>query len=212
MLLLNTIFQLSLLLLAKAHFQLQFPAPRGAFVEDKEPTFCDGYTTPASNRTSLSMADSYISLNSEHPNWVVTVLVANSSNPTSFANFSQVTAFTQNSGEGLFCLPFSLSKTNATSLNLQDGQNVTLQIVFAADDGSLFQCADVTLSNSTTNPQPTSGCTAGNLQGGNGSSGNNSTGTSSGSNGSNGAETVTVVTATSALAVVFTFISLLLSI
>ncbi len=29
-----------LLTTVSAHFQLQFPPPRGAFVEDQEPTFC----------------------------------------------------------------------------------------------------------------------------------------------------------------------------
>ena len=29
-----------LLTVASAHFQLQYPPPRGVFVEDKEPTFC----------------------------------------------------------------------------------------------------------------------------------------------------------------------------
>ncbi|KAG7099454.1 hypothetical protein E1B28_001305 [Marasmius oreades] len=120
--------QLSLLLLTTAHFQLQFPSPRGPFNEDQEPNFCDGYTTPASNRTQLSLTDSYISLVSEHPSWVVTVLLANTPNPTSFDNFTQVTAFTKNTGEGTFCMPFSLTQSNATALGLQDGQNVTLQV------------------------------------------------------------------------------------
>ncbi len=29
---------------ASAHFQLQFPDPRGAFNEDNEPTFCGMFT------------------------------------------------------------------------------------------------------------------------------------------------------------------------
>ncbi|KAF9270455.1 hypothetical protein L218DRAFT_35682 [Marasmius fiardii PR-910] len=123
----RAVFQLSLLFLTAAHFQLQFPPPRGAFVENNEPNFCDGYTTPASNRTKLSMTNSYISLTSEHPSWVVTVLLANTANPTSFDNFTQATPFTKNSGEGTFCMPFSLTNSNVTGL--QDGQNVTLQVI-----------------------------------------------------------------------------------
>lgn len=30
----------SLVAAVNAHFQLQFPTPRGVFVEDDEPTFC----------------------------------------------------------------------------------------------------------------------------------------------------------------------------
>lgn len=37
---LQTLLFAALAGLASAHFQLQFPAPRGAFDEDQEPTFC----------------------------------------------------------------------------------------------------------------------------------------------------------------------------
>ncbi|KAK1229380.1 hypothetical protein PQX77_007557 [Marasmius sp. AFHP31] len=151
------------------------------------------------------MTDSYISLLSEHTNWVVAVLLANSTNPTSFDNFTQITSFTANTGEGTFCMPFSLAKSNATGLDLKSGQNVTLQIQFAGDDGSLFQCADVTLSNSTTDPTPTSGCTVGNLQ----ETASNGTGASGGNN---GAEAMTVTTAIPGIAVAYALITLLLAI
>lgn len=36
----GTFLLAGLLTTVSAHFQLQFPAPRGAFVEDQEPTFC----------------------------------------------------------------------------------------------------------------------------------------------------------------------------
>ncbi|KAJ8084268.1 hypothetical protein PM082_003036 [Marasmius tenuissimus] len=207
MLLLKSIFHLSLFLLVKAHFKLQFPSPRGAFNEENEPNFY-GYTTPATNRTTISMTDSYIALLSEHTNWVVAVLLANSTNPTSFDNFTQITSFTRNTGEGTFCMPFSLAKSNATGLDLKTGQNVTLQIEFAGDDGSLFQCADVTLSNSTTDSTPTSGCTAGNLQETDGTA-SNGTGASGGNNGT---EAMTVTTAIPGIAVALALISLLLAI
>ena len=54
------------------------------------------------------------------------ILLSTASDPTSFKNFSQVTPYAQAHGEGLFCIPFDLSKTNATGL--QDGQNVTIQV------------------------------------------------------------------------------------
>ncbi|KIK71268.1 hypothetical protein GYMLUDRAFT_33412 [Collybiopsis luxurians FD-317 M1] len=133
---------------ASAHFQLQFPPPRGAFNEPAEVNFCDGYNSVASNRTAFPMSNGLISFNSEHPQWTATVFVSNLSNPTSFDNFTQIFPFFQESIEGSFCMPFDLSQTNDTSLNLKNGDNVTLQILFNGGDGNLFQCADLTLDNS----------------------------------------------------------------
>ncbi|KAE9410821.1 hypothetical protein BT96DRAFT_912264 [Gymnopus androsaceus JB14] len=139
---------------ASAHFQLQFPEPRGVFNMDNEPTFCDGYDTVASNRTSFPIgSNGLISLNSEHPQWTATVLITNVSNPTSFDNFTQITPFFQESIEGLFCMHFDLSSTNVTSaggIPLQNGDNVTMQILYNGGDGNLYQCADLTLSDSAT--------------------------------------------------------------
>lgn len=74
-----------------AHFQMQYPEPRGAFVEDDEPSFCgelsactvyfvfngltfslthaDGYTNAVDNRTVFPFGQGFITLNSEHPTW-----------------------------------------------------------------------------------------------------------------------------------------------
>ncbi|KAJ4476748.1 hypothetical protein J3R30DRAFT_3658014 [Lentinula aciculospora] len=129
-----------------AHFQLQFPPPRGTFVEDQEPTFCDGYDSVASNRTSFPLNNGIISLNSEHPQWTAAVFITNASNPTSFDNFTQITPFFQENIEGSFCMQFDLSQTNATGLT--NGENVTIQFLFDGGDGNLFQCADLTLDTS----------------------------------------------------------------
>ncbi|KAJ8508082.1 hypothetical protein ONZ45_g9604 [Pleurotus djamor] len=131
--------------IVNAHFQLQFPAPRGPFVEDDEPTFCDGFRA-VGNRTEFPLSGGFYSLNSEHPRWTVTALLAPIANPTSFDNFTQVTAFGQLTGEGVYCLPLDFSTSNITTLAA--GQNVTLQIEFSGGDGNLFQCADLTLSDS----------------------------------------------------------------
>ncbi|KAK0465336.1 uncharacterized protein EV420DRAFT_1513926 [Desarmillaria tabescens] len=128
---------------ASAHFQLQFPEPRGTFDEDNEPTFCDGYTSVAQNRTEFPLDSGFFSLNSEHPSWTAAVYLSTSSNPTSFDNFSQIVPFFQLSGEGLFCLPLNLSSTNATGLT--SGQNATIQILYNGGDSNLYQCADLTL-------------------------------------------------------------------
>ncbi|KIM48435.1 hypothetical protein M413DRAFT_440167 [Hebeloma cylindrosporum] len=133
-----------------AHFQLQYPPPRGVFVEDDEPTFCDGYLTAVSNRSEFPLSGGFFSLNSEHPKWTAGVLISTLPDPKSFNNFSQVNSFFQIQGEGAFCIPLDFSKSNVTSLST--GQNVTIQIVFDGGDGQLYQCADLTLSNSFTIP------------------------------------------------------------
>ncbi|KAK0473204.1 hypothetical protein IW261DRAFT_704433 [Armillaria novae-zelandiae] len=145
---------------ASAHFQLQFPDPRGTFDEDNEPTFCDGYTSVAQNRTEFPLNSGFFSLNSEHPSWTGTaqsrsiydlinirnsaaVYLSTSSNPTSFDDFKQIVPFFQMQGEGIYCLPLNLSATNATGLTNE--QNVTIQILYNGGDSQLYQCSDLTL-------------------------------------------------------------------
>ncbi|KAJ6604420.1 hypothetical protein DFH09DRAFT_308466 [Mycena vulgaris] len=135
----------SLIAVASAHFQLAFPAPRGVFVEDDEPTFCDGYDNEATNRTVFPLSGGFFTLNSEHTTWTAGVALATKPNSTSFDDFKPVVPFFQLTGEGVFCIPLDFSKTNATGLT--DGQNVTVEITFNGGDGPLYQCADLTLSS-----------------------------------------------------------------
>ncbi|KAJ7357129.1 hypothetical protein DFH08DRAFT_475008 [Mycena albidolilacea] len=134
----------SLIALANAHFQLQFPAARGAFSEDNEPKFCDGFDNPASSRTAFPITGGFFKLNSEHASWTVGVNLSSSTNPTKFADFgTTLFPFTKESGEGVSCFPLDLS-----SAGLSDGQNVTIEVVFDGSDGTLYQCADLTISTS----------------------------------------------------------------
>ncbi|KAJ7225749.1 hypothetical protein GGX14DRAFT_422151 [Mycena pura] len=135
----------SLISLTSAHFQLAFPAPRGVFVMNDEPNFCDGYNNPAANRTVFPLSNGVVSLNSEHPKWA-----GARSRQTDFNNV--VVPIFQDTGEGLACFTLDFSKT-ATSLT--DGQNVTIQVEFNGGDGNLFQCADLTLSANATVPANT---------------------------------------------------------
>lgn len=82
---------------ASAHFQLQYPAPRGVFVEKDETTFCgtyllrtsvysplnlcslDNYPNAVDNRTLFPLSGGTISLNSEHPIWSRTCFITTSS-------------------------------------------------------------------------------------------------------------------------------------
>ncbi|KAF7339665.1 hypothetical protein MSAN_02181500 [Mycena sanguinolenta] len=167
MLALTSLVFASLIALANAHFQLQVPAPRGNFVEDNEPNFCDGYNDAASNRTEFPMTGGYFVLNSEHVSWTsasffpssppidilttrlqVGVNLSTSQNPQQFQDFSvPVFPFASESGEGPACFPLDLS-----SAGLTNGQNITLEFVFDGSDGILYQCADLTVSTTATLP------------------------------------------------------------
>ncbi|KAJ7495623.1 hypothetical protein FB451DRAFT_1020199 [Mycena latifolia] len=140
----SLLFASSFIALANAHFQLQFPLPRGPFVEDAEPTFCDGYDSSVSNRTVFPFTGGFWSINSEHTSWTAGVSVSTKANPTNFSDFTTVIPFFQDTGAGIFCFDLDFSKTNAS---LTDGQNVTLEIIFDGSDGQLYQCADLTMSS-----------------------------------------------------------------
>ncbi|KAJ7786069.1 hypothetical protein B0H16DRAFT_1489050 [Mycena metata] len=142
----------SLIAFANAHFQLQFPDPRGAFVEDNEPNFCDGYNNP-STRTVFPVSGGVYSLNSEHTAWTLGVALTTKANPTQFSDFNPIVPFFKASGEGIFCFSLDLSATNAS---VTAGQNVTLEFIFDGGDGELYQCADLTLSSNVTVPASTS--------------------------------------------------------
>ncbi|PPQ90436.1 hypothetical protein CVT25_014954 [Psilocybe cyanescens] len=169
----NTFMRLSVAVLlpclatvVTAHFQLQFPPPRGPFVEDNEKNFCDDYTEVTTNRTVFPLSGGFFTLNSEHPQWtgentcistpvksliallseIAAVQIATTPDPNTFDDFKVVNNFFQVNGEGLFCIPLDFKSSNATGLT--NNQNVTIQIVYAGGDGNLYQCADLTLSDS----------------------------------------------------------------
>jgi len=150
----------SLTALANAHFQLQFPGPRGPFVEDSEPTFCDGYDNETTNRTAFPLTGGFLVLNSEHSSWTAAVALTTKPNASDFSDFLNVVPFAKHSGEGPFCLSLDFSKTNATGLT--EGQNVTIEVIFDGGDGQLYQCADMTLTNTAKiDPSVTCNGTAG---------------------------------------------------
>jgi len=155
---------LGLASVASAHFQLQYPEPRGVFVDTNEPSFCDGYTNAVPNRTVFPLNNGVISLNSEHPLWTVGVLVSTKPNPSSFNDFNNANGsnqlavnFFQTSGQGPMCFNIDLSKSGISGVT--DGANVSIEVAFDGGDGQLYQCADLTLSSSATVPSnATSSC------------------------------------------------------
>lgn len=105
-----------------------------------------------------------IEINSEHPTWtgiysfltrhsrydtlylfiLVGVLVSTASNPSNFSDFNfpngtnqLAVNFFQTSGEGLACFNINLTKSGVSGI--QDGANVTVEIVFDGGDGQLYQ-------------------------------------------------------------------------
>ncbi|KAI0318616.1 hypothetical protein OF83DRAFT_1241998 [Amylostereum chailletii] len=146
----------------QAHFTLNFPDPRGAFVEDDEPTFCDGYAHASSNRSSFPLSGGFVKITSEHPSWTLGVLLSTQSDPNSFEAFRSngndqlARNYASGSGEGDFCIPLDLSSAGISGV--QNAANVTIQLVFNGGDGSLFQCADLIISDSfTTNESCSNG-------------------------------------------------------
>ncbi|KAI5123578.1 hypothetical protein M0805_003396 [Coniferiporia weirii] len=142
-----------------AHFQMQFPTPRGVFVMNNEPNFCDGYTNAVSNRSEFPLGQGFITLNSEHPSWVAEVLISIEQNPTNFSVFTTSSSgvnlpvavpFFQASGEGPACIAIDIA--NLDIPGVKDQSNVTIQVRFDGGDGDLFQCADLTLSSNFTIP------------------------------------------------------------
>ncbi|KAI0252598.1 hypothetical protein BJV78DRAFT_323565 [Lactifluus subvellereus] len=144
-----------------AHFQLAFPPPRGVFDDANEVKFCDNYVNAVNNRSEFPLSGGFVTLNSEHSSWSLSVLISTVQDPTSFNNFTSASGqqqlarnFASASGEGGFCIPLDLNNTGISGV--QNGANVTIQLVFNGGDGSLYQCADLTLSNSFTIPSSVS--------------------------------------------------------
>ncbi|TCD70040.1 hypothetical protein EIP91_005021 [Steccherinum ochraceum] len=138
----------SLLGVASAHFHLQYPPPRGPFVADQEVGFCDGYVNSTTNRTEFPLDGGIISITSSHPHFTFGVIISTLENPTSFRNFTQAVDYFVTESAGGFCFPVNLSAKNLPGV--QEGANVTVQMVFDGGDEKLYQCADLTLKQAAT--------------------------------------------------------------
>ncbi|EPT04139.1 hypothetical protein FOMPIDRAFT_1021892 [Fomitopsis schrenkii] len=151
----SIVFLGGLISAVSAHFHLEYPGPRGPFVESSEPNFCDDYGEVTTNRTTFPLNNGHYLFKSEHPDWTMGVMISTVSNPNNFANFTDskgnyqmAVNYFSTSGEGEFCAPINISAAGIDGI--KDGANVTLQFVFSAGDGNLYQCADVTLSEDET--------------------------------------------------------------
>jgi len=139
-----------------AHFQVLYPPVRGPFDDDNEVQFCDSYTEPA-NRSPFPLNDGLISWLTTHPSWTVGVLISTAASPTSFNDFHTssgadqlVVGYYEGNGTNGLCV--SVKPTAAGIPGIQNGTNVTFQMVYNGGDGILYQCMDVTLSDQVTTP------------------------------------------------------------
>jgi len=134
-----------------AHFNISYPAVRGAFNDDNEVNFCDSYSNPSA-RSPFPLSNGLIAFITSHPSWTAGVMISTSSDPTSFSNFRNSSGGDQlavpyfQSGGTSGCIAVNVSDSGLSGLN--DGSNVTLQMVFNGGDGILYQCMDLTLSSS----------------------------------------------------------------
>ncbi|KZO99728.1 hypothetical protein CALVIDRAFT_534155 [Calocera viscosa TUFC12733] len=144
---------------ALAHFQLNYPPPRGPFVAQMELSFCSGYPTGA--RSPFPIDGGFVDITSEHPTATVGIIISFDNNPTTFAQFN-ITAngtsyppllpfFTMN-WQGDLCVPVDAESVGIPIVN---GTNATLQVEFNGSDGALFDCADVVLITNYTIPSGT---------------------------------------------------------
>jgi hypothetical protein len=122
------------------HYQLTYPPSRG-FDESREAISpCGGFDSVSSNRTDFPLKNGFLEINSEHPKYTYKVNIAYGNNPTA-ADFSAV-------GQGQIqvsdpshqsCLQVGLSFVK----NATDGALATLQIIYNAGDGDLYQVSMV---------------------------------------------------------------------
>ncbi|KAI8147805.1 hypothetical protein BJV82DRAFT_507312 [Fennellomyces sp. T-0311] len=127
-----------------AHYQLTYPQSRG-FAEDSQPLApCGGFNTVGS-RSEFPLQDGFVQINSGHTDYTYEVKFIDNSNPsTNDFNNATVIAKGSRSYPAEACLPVDLGSVAGASA----GTNGTIQITYDGGDGTLYQCADVTLADS----------------------------------------------------------------
>ncbi|KAL6710645.1 hypothetical protein ACN47E_007702 [Coniothyrium glycines] len=140
----TSLLSLSLLPLAFAHFNLDYPASRG-FDDDKEGDFpCGGFNDVSSNRVDFPISGGPVQVRFGHPSTNVAVYMAIGDNPGSSFNIVAQQQI-QVQGLGQFCFG---NVAVPAGLNVTDGTKATIQVVTNNhESGGLYQCADVTLVN-----------------------------------------------------------------
>ncbi|KAI9488539.1 hypothetical protein BDB00DRAFT_847681 [Zychaea mexicana] len=126
-----------------AHYQLTYPESRG-FDEAREPLApCGGFDS-VSNRSEFPLKGGFMQINSGHTDYTYEVKVVTDNANPSTDDFNSGTTVAKGSRPypAEACLPVDLSSVS----NASAGTNATLQITYNGGDGTLYQCADVTLT------------------------------------------------------------------
>ncbi|KAI8073253.1 hypothetical protein BC940DRAFT_290918 [Gongronella butleri] len=129
------------------HYQLTYPPARG-FSEDTEPTApCGGFNSVSSSRNQFPLTNGFLEVNSEHVSYSYKVYFVPGNNPAVDA-FNNATLV----GSGSVSYPMqSCWAVNFGSLAAATNGSVgTLQAVYNAGDGTLYQCTDVVLLTTPT--------------------------------------------------------------
>jgi hypothetical protein len=115
-------------LLASAHFNLEFPAPRST--EESSPQGPCGGLPVSTTRTSVNINSFPVALEMGHDRSVVQMLLALGNNPGNNFNITLEQTF-QQQGEGSFCLPDVVVPSGA----VEAGTNGTLQVITDGEGG-----------------------------------------------------------------------------
>ncbi|KZS95927.1 hypothetical protein SISNIDRAFT_477815 [Sistotremastrum niveocremeum HHB9708] len=144
---------------AQAHFTLQYPQTRG-FDDDAEVTpICGGFNN-VTNRTEFPLGPAQIQISSFHTTATVLIEVAvGIDNPTTFSQFNTTSSGTtypplvgfNQIPEGPACYNVDISSLNISGAT--NGTDATILIIYDGGDGTLYQCADVTLVQGFTVPK-----------------------------------------------------------
>ncbi|KAG9026398.1 hypothetical protein FRB95_008885 [Tulasnella sp. JGI-2019a] len=135
-----------------AHFTLDYPLTRGLEM-DKESEFCGGF--PLVNRSQFSLTDGRIEINSHHAAATFVTLISFDQNPSNFTSFNTTPSgqtyaylkpYIQLSSAGEMCVPVNISSLGVSGVG--EGTNATILVQYNGGDSPLYQCADVTLTNS----------------------------------------------------------------
>ncbi|ORZ22250.1 hypothetical protein BCR42DRAFT_447575 [Absidia repens] len=131
------------------HYQLTYPPSRG-FDESREVTApCGGFNTVSKNRTDFPLKNGFLEINSEHIKYTYKVfaVIGNNPNTAEFGSDSNVIGQGQVNYPSESCLQVDFSSIK----NATDGTPATLQVIYMAGDGDLYQCTDVTLKTEPSN-------------------------------------------------------------
>ncbi|KAI8364600.1 hypothetical protein BD560DRAFT_303943, partial [Blakeslea trispora] len=131
-----------------AHFELLYPSSRGFNENAESKVPCGGFDS-VGNRTQMPLSNAFLQIYSSHPVYIYGISIVAKSNPALADFTTNLTSI--GSGDryypGQSCLPIDFS----LDPGLQSGTNATIQIQYNAGDSILYQCTDVTLTNSASN-------------------------------------------------------------